>query len=105
MPAADRTWTPVELMYMYTGAVGLSYCRYSSSASISSVTAGTSDMPCGAARARGDVQTLNRQRHCDRQRRASSPGRLRIHARDCHTIRRPPVLQSGRLLPLQKTVP
>ena len=31
---------------MKMGRVGLSYCRYSSSASISSVTAGTNDMPC-----------------------------------------------------------
>ena len=40
------TCTPAELMYMKMGRVGLSYCRYSSSASISSVTAGTRDIPC-----------------------------------------------------------
>ena len=41
------TWTPAELIYMKMGRVGLSYWRYSSSASNSSVTAGTSDIPCG----------------------------------------------------------
>lgn len=40
------TWTPAEFMYMKIGLVGLSYCRYISSAKRSSVTAGTRDIPC-----------------------------------------------------------
>ena len=42
----DTTCTPAELMYIKMGFVGLSYCRYMSSASSSSVTAGTNDIPC-----------------------------------------------------------
>ena len=38
--------TPAELMYMKMGFVGLSYCKYISSARSSSVTAGTNDIPC-----------------------------------------------------------
>ena len=44
----DPTCTPAELMYMRIGFVGLSYCRYISSANSNSVTAGTKDIPCSA---------------------------------------------------------
>ena len=51
--------TPVELMYMYTGLSGASYWRYSSSASSSSVTEGTSDIPWeGKHKFRHDVKKL-----------------------------------------------
>ena len=46
LAAHSLACTPAELMYMKTGRVGLSYCRYRSSASKSSVTAGTRDIPC-----------------------------------------------------------
>ena len=46
MSSKKFTCTPAEFMYMKMGFVGLSYCRYMSSARSSSVTAGINDMPC-----------------------------------------------------------
>lgn len=55
---------PVELMYMLMGFFGSSYCRYSSSAIMSSVTAGTNDMPCNQLCFRYGTESFHKKHVC-----------------------------------------